>query len=47
MKSEGFARRASGSQVARIERLLEYLVGLLGVTVMVVLVQFFFALTKP
>ena len=47
MKSEGFAGRASGSQVARTERLLEYVVGLLGVTVMVLVLQPFFALTKP
>jgi len=47
MKSEGFAGRASGSQVARTERHLEYVVGLRGVTVMVLVLQLFFALTKP
>ncbi len=42
--SGGFGGSASGPFSARIERLLEYVVGLLGVIVILLLAQLFFAL---
>jgi len=47
MESEVSSERATGPSLARIERLLEYAVGLLGVVVMLLFLQPGFAVTRP